>query len=115
MSMTPDRFRAAVNSLDDDELERIIAALGRARQTAMEQSVRARIPECASFGDIAQDMEYVTSRISDEALVVNEASFKSACLESAAKEKGLKVSNFSLTEPAVGEISGLPVAEGEAH
>lgn len=36
----------------------ISAALIRARNTAMFQSIYARIPECGHFGNIAQDLSY---------------------------------------------------------
>ena len=37
----------------------VLEALGRARQTAMEQTLKARIPECGEFAGIAQDLGFV--------------------------------------------------------
>ncbi len=38
-------------------------ALGRAHQTAMEQTLKARIPECAEFAGIAQDLDFVVAAL----------------------------------------------------
>ncbi len=44
----------------------VIDALTRARETAMHQTLCARIPESGKFGDIAQDLDYaLTTIISD--------------------------------------------------
>lgn len=44
------------DGLDDDEA---IAAITRARDTAMEWTAKGRIPECGEFGTIAQDLDAV--------------------------------------------------------
>ncbi|MFN3377764.1 MAG: hypothetical protein ACK40S_14610 [Burkholderiaceae bacterium] len=38
-----------------------LEALSRAHQTAMEQTLKARIPECAEFAGIAQDLDFVVA------------------------------------------------------
>ena len=38
-----------------------LEALSRAHQTAMEQALKARIPECAEFAGIAQDLDFVVA------------------------------------------------------
>ncbi len=38
-------------------------ALGRAHQTAMEQTLKARTPECAEFAGIAQDLDFVVAAL----------------------------------------------------
>ena len=47
-----------------------LEALGRAHQTAMEQTLKARIPECGEFAGIAQDLDFVVAalreRLGDE-------------------------------------------------
>jgi len=46
------------------EMQRAIReALSRAHQTAMEQTLRARVPECAEFAGIAQDLDFVVAAL----------------------------------------------------
>lgn len=63
--MTPQIFRSAIAHMNDDTLAEIINALGRSRQTSMEQIVHARAPECGLFGDIAQDLDASLAQIRD--------------------------------------------------
>ena len=44
-------------------LQQALEALSRARQTAMEQTLKARIPECAEFAGIAQDLDFVVAAL----------------------------------------------------
>ena len=41
----------------------VLEALGRAHQTAMEQTLKARIPECGEFAGIAQDLDFVVAAL----------------------------------------------------
>lgn len=40
-----------------------LEALSRALQTAMEQTLKARIPECAEFAGIAQDLDFFVAAL----------------------------------------------------
>ncbi|CAB5224409.1 hypothetical protein UFOVP393_71 [uncultured Caudovirales phage] len=40
-------------------------ALLRARNTAMEQAIEARAPECGHFAGIAQDLDWLLNRIKE--------------------------------------------------
>lgn len=44
-------------------LRQVLEVLGRAHQTAMEQTLKARIPECAEFAGIAQDLDFVVATL----------------------------------------------------
>ena len=44
-----------------------IDAINRARETAMKHTLVARIPECGVFAEIAQDLDYVQSKLVPEA------------------------------------------------
>lgn len=48
---------------DEALLRQALEALGRAHQAAMEQTLRARIPECAEFAGIAQDLDFVVATL----------------------------------------------------
>ena len=48
---------------DDALLRQALEVLSRARQTAMMQTLKARIPECAEFGGIAQDLDFVVASL----------------------------------------------------
>lgn len=48
---------------DEALLRQALEALGRAHQTAMEQTLKARIPECAEFAGIAQDLDFVIAAL----------------------------------------------------
>ena len=48
---------------DEALLRQALEALSRAHQTAMEQTLRARVPECAEFGGIAQDLDFVVAAL----------------------------------------------------
>ena len=55
---------------DEALLRQAREALSRAHQTAMEQTLKARIPECGEFAGIAQDLDFVVAalreRLGDE-------------------------------------------------
>ena len=61
------RFLRAFQNTPGDEalLRQALKALGRAHQTAMEQTLEARIPECAEFAGIAQDLDFVVAAMRD--------------------------------------------------
>lgn len=48
---------------DEALLRQALEVLGRAHQTAMEQTLKARIPECAEFAGIAQDLDFVVAAL----------------------------------------------------
>ena len=58
-------YECAVREIERDEalLRQALDALGRARQTAMEQTLKARLPECAEFAGIAQDVDFVVAAL----------------------------------------------------
>lgn len=64
-----DRLSDALRELEEREqrdealLRQALEVLGRAHQTAMEQTLKARIPECAEFAGIAQDLDFVVAAL----------------------------------------------------
>ena len=48
---------------DEALLRQALEVLSRAHQTAMEQTLRARVPECAEFAGIAQDLDFVVAAL----------------------------------------------------
>ena len=52
-----------MNMINDARLRQALEALSRAHQTAMEQTLKARIPECAEFAGIAQDLDFVAAAL----------------------------------------------------
>lgn len=58
-------YDCAVGRVIRDEalLRQALEALSRAHQTAMEQTLKARIPECAEFAGIAQDLDFVVAAL----------------------------------------------------
>lgn len=44
-------------------LQQALEVLERARQTAMEQTLKARIPECGEFAGIAQDLGFIVAAL----------------------------------------------------
>lgn len=48
---------------DEDLLRQVLEVLGSAHQTAMEQAMKARIPECGEFAGIAQDLDFVVATL----------------------------------------------------
>ena len=61
-----ERLEEALRELEEREQrdEALLRqALGRAHQTAMEQTLKARIPECAEFAGIAQDLDFVVAAL----------------------------------------------------
>lgn len=113
MSMTPERFRTAIANLDDADLAQIITALGRSRTTAMEQTVRARIPECSNFGAIAQDLDFALSCIEGGVDASDGCPTKSSLLANIAKEKGYDIQNIEMAQVGAGDLAGVPVIEGD--
>ena len=64
-SWGPKRYECAVGQIGRDEalLRQALDVLSRAHQTAMVQTLKARIPECAEFGGIAQDLDFVVAAL----------------------------------------------------
>lgn len=62
---SPKHYECAVGQVKRDEalLRQTLEALSRAHQTAMEQTLKARIPECAEFAGIAQDLDFVVTAL----------------------------------------------------
>jgi hypothetical protein len=58
-------YECAVGQIKRDEalLRQALDALFRAHQTAMEQTLKARTPECAAFAGIAQDLDFVVAAL----------------------------------------------------
>ena len=48
---------------DEALLREALEALGRAHHVAMEQTLKARIPECGEFAGIAQDLDFVIATL----------------------------------------------------
>jgi len=46
-------------------LRQVLEVLGRAHHVAMEQTLKARIPECGEFAGIAQDLDFVVATLSE--------------------------------------------------
>lgn len=61
----PKHYECAVGLVIRDEalLRQALEVLSRAHQTAMVQTLKARIPECAEFGGIAQDLDFVVAAL----------------------------------------------------
>lgn len=64
-----ERMAEALRKLEEREqrdealLRQALEVLSRARQAAMVQTLKARIPECAEFGGIAQDLDFVVAAL----------------------------------------------------
>lgn len=64
-----ERLAEALRELEEREqrdealLRQALEALERAHQTAMEQTLKARIPECGEFAGIAQDLDFVVAAL----------------------------------------------------
>ena len=48
---------------DDALLRQVLEVLSRAHQAAMVQTLKARVPECAEFAGIAQDLDFVVAAL----------------------------------------------------
>ncbi len=48
---------------DDALLRQVLEVLSRALHAAMEQTLKARIPECGEFSGIAQDLDFVVAAL----------------------------------------------------
>lgn len=61
----PKHYECAVGRIIRDEslLRQALEVLSRAHQAAMVQTLKARIPECAEFGGIAQDLDFVVAAL----------------------------------------------------
>lgn len=60
-----EKLRAEVERADTAEalLRQVLEVLGRAHHVAMKQTLKARIPECAEFAGIAQDLDFVVAAL----------------------------------------------------
>lgn len=61
----PRHYECALREIERDEalLRQALGALSRAHQTAMVQTLKARIPECGEFAWIAQDLDFVVAAL----------------------------------------------------
>ena len=59
----PNKRLEAHKQRDETLLRQALEVLSRAHQTAMEQTFKARIPECAEFAGIAQDLDFVVAAL----------------------------------------------------
>jgi len=107
-TMTPDRFRKAADALTDTQLDEIISALRRARNTAMEQTVRARIPECGNFGAIAQDLDFLMDEILQAAPEDDQDAPKTRAIQEIAQEQGLPLVDIPLADVDAADLRGTP-------
>ena len=71
----PKHYECAVGQVKRDEalLRQALEVLSRAHQTAMEQTLKARIPECAEFAGIAQDLDFVVAALRERLGVKEQA------------------------------------------
>ena len=64
-----ERLAEALRELEEREqrdealLRQALEVLSRAHKAAMEQTLKARIPECAEFAGIAQDLDFVVAAL----------------------------------------------------
>jgi len=67
----PKHYECAVGQVKRDEalLRQALEVLSRAHQTAMEQTLRARVPECSAFAGIAQDLDFVVDALRERLVV----------------------------------------------
>lgn len=74
----PRHYECAVGHIERDEtlLRQALEVLSRARQTAMEQTLMARVPECSAFAGIAQDLDFV---VAAQAQAANERRVSYVC------------------------------------
>ena len=61
----PRHYECAVGQIERDTalLRQALEVLSRARQAAMVQTLKARIPECGEFAGIAQDLDFVVAAL----------------------------------------------------
>jgi rRNA maturation protein Nop10 len=64
-SWGPRHYECAVGQIERDEalLRQVLEVLGSAHHVAMEQTLKARIPECGEFAGIAQDLDFVIATL----------------------------------------------------
>ena len=66
--------RLHVQAVQDEALMRqALEVLSRAHQTAMEQTLRARVPECSAFAGVAQDLDFVVAALRERLGVKEQA------------------------------------------
>ena len=58
-----ERLRGMMEEREQRDEALLRQALSRAHQTAMEQTLKARIPECGEFAGIAQDLDFVVAAL----------------------------------------------------
>ena len=61
----PRHYECAVGQIERDEglLRQVLEVLSRTHQTAMGQAMKARVPECAEFAEIFQDLDFVVAAL----------------------------------------------------
>lgn len=64
-SWGPRHYECAVGQIGRDEalLREVLEVLSSTHQTAMEQAMKARVPECAEFAEIFQDLDFVVATL----------------------------------------------------
>jgi hypothetical protein len=64
-SWGPGHYDCTVGRVIRDEalLRQALEVLSRAHQAAMVQTLKARVPECAEFAGIAQDLDFVVAAL----------------------------------------------------
>ncbi len=64
-SWGPKHYECAVGQIERDEalLRQVMEVLSRAHQAAMVQTLKARVPECGKFAEIAQDLDFVVAAL----------------------------------------------------
>src|SRR5690606_26057382 len=65
LSERADKLRAERDTLREalKDMRQVLEVLSRAHRVAMEQTLKARIPECGEFAGIAQDLDFVVAAL----------------------------------------------------